>query len=285
MKKHKASKTDFTFANLPHTRTEVFFDVIKMRFSTLLFLGLLALVFALPLIVADFIFGIVHLNVFGSLASGAITNEQAGLYKSELNVLCSAVKIPLYAVYSVGLSGSVRIIRQLVWGEPIFFRYDYKTGIKQNCLRYVVLALCFGVCNFVSVLCSEFLPVETIAFLPYGAMLFFVMPIILYSAAQSAVYTVKTIKSFKNGLSLYCKSPFKTLIFVAVPASFKLFDLMKASFGKYLIVSLLIVVITPLYVMAWLLVSFGVFDRYINAENYPDLYDKGIYRMDSKNPR
>lgn len=283
MKKSKQASSDFTFAQLPHNRKEVFFDCLKLRFGTVVCCGLLLLLFLLPLIAIEITYDIVNLNIYNSLIGGQMSEMQATLYKNELQLYVSLAQTVCLGIFAVGLAGVARILRQLVWGEPIFFWVDFKRGIRQNAARFVsVFAIC-ALANVASVLCSTMLDeMPIVGYIPLGALIFAVVPIALFVLSQSAVYNVGFGKAISNGLAFYGKRLWQTLLFTALALIVGLSRLAPISALKYLLMLLCTVFLLPMYIMAWLLVSCNVFDEVVNRENYPELYDKGVYRLDKQ---
>ena len=283
MKKSKQASSDFTFAQLPHNRKEVFFDCLKLRFGTIVCCGLLLLLFLLPLIAIEITYDIVNLNIYNSLIGGQMSEMQATLYKNELQLYVSLAQTVCLGIFAVGLAGVARILRQLVWGEPIFFWVDFKRGIRQNAARFVsVFAIC-ALANVASVLCSTMLDeMPIVGYIPLGALIFAVVPIALFVLSQSAVYNVGFGKAISNGLAFYGKRLWQTLLFTALALIVGLSRLAPISALKYLLMVLCTVFLLPMYIMAWLLVSCNVFDEVINRDNYPELFDKGVYRLDKQ---
>lgn len=283
MKKRKQASSDFTFAQLPHNRKEVFFDCLKMRFGTVVCCGLLLLLFLLPMFAIEVAYDVVQLNIYNSVVDGTVSETQAAVYSGELQMYTSLAQIVGWCVFAVGLTGIARILRQLIWGEPIFFWVDFKRGIKQNAARFAaVFAIC-ALVNVVSVLCSTMLDeMPIVGYVPLGALIFVVVPIALFVLSQSTVYNVGFGKAISNGLAFYGKRPWQTLLFTALVVIVGLSRFAPISALKYLLLALCTVFLLPMYTMAWLLVSCNVFDEMINCDNYPELFDKGVYRLDKQ---
>lgn len=283
MKKRKQASSDFTFAQLPHNRKEVFFDCLKLRFGTVVCCGLLLLLFLLPVLAVEAAYDIVQLSIYNSVVDGTLSEMQAAVYSGELQIYTSLAQAVCMCIFAVGLAGTVRVLRQLVWGEPIFFWVDFKRGIRQNAARFVaVFAIC-ALTNVLSVLCSTMLDdMPIIGYIPLGALIFVVVPVALFVLSQSTVYDVGFGKAISNGLAFYGKRLWQTLLFTALIVAVALTRFAPISVLKYLLLILCTVFLLPMYVMAWLLVSYGVFDETINKENYPELFDKGVYRLDKQ---
>lgn len=283
MKKSKQASSDFTFAQLPHNRKEVFFDCLKLRFGTVVCCGLLLLLFLLPLIAIEITYDIVNLNIYNSLIGGQMSEMQATLYKNELQLYVSLAQTVCLGIFAVGLAGVARILRQLVWGEPIFFWVDFKRGIRQNAARFVsVFAIC-ALANVASVLCSTMLDeMPIVGYIPLGVLIFVAVPVALFVLSQSTIYSVGFCKAITNGLAFYGKRPGQTLLFTMFLVLVGLTRLAPVSALKYTLLLLGTVFLLPMYIMAWMLVSCNVFDEVVNRDNYPELYDKGVYRLDKQ---
>ncbi len=282
MKKTKQAQKDFTFAQLPHNRTEVFVDCYKMRFGTLLCIGLIILAFSLPLLGAEIFTDIVGTSLYTRMLEGELTKDEFLSAMSSLRVFVALLDIPCWVVFSVGLSGITRIVRQLAWGEPVFFFNDFAQGVKESVGRFIaVFAIC-SVLNFVSVFFTNWLSeLSIIAYAPMVLLIFVVLPVGLWMLAQSTVYNVGFKKAFSNGIAFYGKNILQTLGFIAVACLVSVLKLIAALIVKYVTFLVVIVVFTPAYALFLFLFCSSVFDRYINRENFPDYYDKGVYRMDS----
>lgn len=283
MKKRQVAKSDFTFAQLPHTRREVFFDCLKLRFGTIVLCGLMLLLFALPLLSVYAVRDVVLLSVYRSLADGAVGEAQAALYAGQMHFYASLAAVAGWSVFSVGLAGVSRVIRQLIWGEPIFFRTDFRKGVRQSAGTYAAVAAVSSGVWCLYALCDAFFTVPApVACLPLGILLFALIPVALYMLSQSTVYRVGFARSAANGLAFYLRNIWQSLLFTLLAAAVCLFGLLPFTVAKYLGVALLIMLAVPLFWMAWLLYSNRVFDVFINRDSFPEYFDKGVYRMDSK---
>lgn len=280
-KKTQQAKQDFTFAQLPHNRKEVFFDCIKMQWKTLLLLGVIALAFCLPLVATEFFVDSVWASLYQRFNSGAITEDELQVSLKSLQVLKSLISVLCWTVFAVGVSGIARVVRQLAWGDPIFFGSDFAQGIRQNVGKFaIVFAICAAV-DFLSVFMQQWFSSTTVlAYLPFVLLCCFVFPVSLWVLSQTAVYKVKFGKAFKNGMAFFGKNIWQTMIFVLLFGCVKLVTLMAATVWKY-VVCASFALLFPLYCLAWFLVCSHSFDEFINKNEFQELYDKGVYRMDS----
>ena len=108
-----------------------------------------------------------------------------------------------------------------------------------------------------------------------GIIFVFFVPILLFMFSQDAVYKMNVWTNFKNSYQLAVRSILVMLIFSLL------------IFGTYfirnipliyivLIVWGFIIIVSPIYLLSLSLFTMTKFDRYINKDNYPEIYRKGL---------
>ena len=158
MKLEKAGQ-DFNKESLPKNRKELFFDCIKQRFGLIMLTSFVLFLFTLPLLVVLFIKDAYLISVGVSFENKEITEanyETMYLMVTNFGYLAS---IPCFLILSVGLAGALRVFRQLVWQEGVFFKEDFFDGIKLNFKHYLIYGLIFGICFYLSNL-STLIPLK-----------------------------------------------------------------------------------------------------------------------------
>lgn len=277
MNVRKHSEAEFTEYMLPHNRRQVFFDCIKMRYGVFVLSGLLLFAFLLPFFAVKIYSEIVYANVFTIATDAALLETSA----KNIKFYASIAYIPCMAIFSLALAGVVRVIRQLVWAEGLFFWKDFGAGIKQNGASYVLTAVIF---SSIFALNRFILTIDTtgsfVAYIPTGLIVMLVIPITLFTLSLTAVYTNKYSVTVKNAALLYSKNIPASLIFSLMLVSLLLLDLITVGILKYVIMAILAVFLLPLFIEARFLFDCYVFDKYINVYSYPDYVDKGMFRMD-----
>ena len=276
----KKAKKDFTVNDLPKNRWEVFFDCLKERFSLFLLMGVVLLLFALPL----FFVTVLSDNTAGALYAAYRNGEytQAELHEliRSATSFYSLFNIPCYIVLAVGIAGVMQVIRQLVWGEGVFLIQDILGGIKSNGLNYVLIASFLGLSAY---LINTFLPIQSNGFLvvvPIVLSLVFLPPV-GFMISQIVIYKNPFLKYMINGFMLYIKTVPTTLLFLLLfllPASLGL-NLLPLT-AKYVILFVFFLLPAPMLLTGWFMYSCSVFDKLINEKFYPEIYDKGVYRND-----
>lgn len=276
--KQKVAKTDFSEQNLPHNRKEVFFDCVKLYWQKLLLLGLIMLACAVPLLTVSAVCDTVQQGLSRQLVDGVIDKVTYNGQAAWLRFAEALIDIPCYVIVCVGLSGTVRVTRQMIWAEPLFFANDFADGIKQNWLT-------FCLCGFLVSLLNVYLAFAESsggglpAYLPLGVVTIVVLPTALWMMAASSVYNIGIGKNITNSFVLYIKTPFVTWLFVALFASVAIPGLIGFVALRCIFLAVFIVVLLPAFVMLWQLVSYSYFDKFINKQAYPEIVDKGIWRL------
>ena len=276
--KQKVAKTDFSEQNLPHNRKEVFFDCVKLYWQKLLLLGLIMLACAVPLLTVSAVCDTVQQGLSRQLADGVIDKVAYNGQTAWLRFAEALIDIPCYVIVCVGLSGTVRVTRQMIWAEPLFFANDFADGIKQNWLT-------FCLCGFLVSLLNVYLAFAESsggglpAYLPLGVVTIVVLPTALWMMAASSVYNIGIGKNITNSFVLYIKTPFVTWLFVALFASVAIPGLIGFVALRCIFLAVFIVVLLPAFVMLWQLVSYSYFDKFINKQAYPEIVDKGIWLL------
>lgn len=71
------------------------------------------------------------------------------------------MNIASFAIFSVFLSGMLRVIRQYSWEENVFFGFDMIEGIKQNVGQILTLFVLVGIINSFIVYACNYIMIAT----------------------------------------------------------------------------------------------------------------------------
>lgn len=273
---------DYKRSMLPSTRWEVFWDVFKLQWRTLLKIGSILIVFALPFVVGK-IGEITYISqLYGQLPDtptaeqlNAVTYSVAGF-----DIMQAAVAILFMLLIGVALSGILRIIRQLAWEEPVMFISDFSIGVRQNIKQVLAVQAIVSIGNLVATYLyhmSQFSEgvAKLVLIIPGVLLCILAGPILAYLIVIIPVYGHKLGANLKIALLLYMKRPGKTLLaFLCAGACFALQFVPDAYFQTSGI--LLSCLLLPFALLGWTLFAYNYLDCYINADNYPALVGKGI---------
>lgn len=279
--KIKRAARDFTAGDLPATRPAVFFDCWKIRHRLLFGLGGILLLFLLPLLISRF-----GRDVMCASVAAADMADEAARNAAILNIRLwfRLIDIPCILILSVGLSGALRVVRQLAWGEGVFFREDFLTGIRQNGRAVAGLsaaaALWLLLTEYIGTLSGS---AGGLRYLPLISGVLLLVPVALLFFFEVGVYTAKPTALIKNALILYFRTAPATLAAAAallLPAVVcaVLDGVGTPLFAKYLFLPAYAVLLLPGTLLGEFLYCASVFDRHINQKYHPEEVDRGIHR-------
>lgn len=263
---------------LPVNRRQAFFRAFSEDYKTLLLISLFMTLFALPAVGVLFA-AYVQLSVLAEegAAVQALQEVRRAMYLWLIPALC---------IFSVGASGGFYAMRQLVWNESGPFLHDFGKGIKGNALPFLAVTLLFAL--YAAGLCflADFLRLNELfgAFSPIATALqaYFLLSgiaLLCFCYCEIVVYRDKLWRILKNAFVLgFLSYPGTALVTVLALAPIAMLLLFADVFWVYLI-----------FVTAMALIGFGymtllftlhchqVFDRHINAANFPALCRRGLY--------
>lgn len=284
MIKPKNAKQDYTYANMPHNRKEVFLDILKLHFADLLRCGFVLLLFALPFCGTTLYKNILVMNFQSQLMSHAINGEQI-LYEIKnaiaLKNLITLLEIPLLMLFAVGLSGIARVIRQYGWEENVYFKYDFRLGVKQNIKQMLFLAFIIGLVRLLYI-CFQNLIILSLngmelclLIVPSVIMLVVFAPIIGFILVCISIYNNTLSTNVRVGFALYGGNIFKTLVIFICCASLSSIGLIPNIYCKT-IGLVVYILLLPIIMLGWWLFTYNLLDIKINSVNHPELIGKGI---------
>jgi hypothetical protein len=269
MSKKRAIK-DFTEQNMPHNRPEVFKDILTTRFSTLISLGLLLLLFSLPSIIVV---------LLSNQAIASINKEEKLEAFLKLINTQNLLLIIALLILSIGLAGIYRIIKLLVWQEGFLFWYDFKEGIKQNSKEFLITFLIIGLLNLSGQYIFLNTDIDKAILLILIVVIAFFAPTIVFTLNQSTIYNLSYLGKTKNSFLIGWKNWYTSIPVIILNIMFIILPVFISNPTAYLIVLLVTpLLFGPLLILFNTLYTHHYFDKYINKENFNEIYDKGIVR-------
>lgn len=272
MKKLKCSKEDYTADDLPQTKKELFFDCYKNQFWLIFKCGLICLTILLPVLLTMIMSDGYVISAIEALENKSVENIMAVMYSA--NMIYGALKAVFFTLFAVLYSGVVRIIRQLLWNEPIFFGDDYKNGIKNDALRFGVTAFIISAVNYALGLFNN----SVVTYIIYGVFTAFIIPIAVWFLLQSIYYKIGVFACLKNAIIYYIKSfPVTVLLTACLFLPFwAVINFISIILVKYIVLILLLVFYAIPLTMIWIAYASKIFDKFVNKEHYPSIYRKGM---------
>jgi hypothetical protein len=279
MKKREAAPKDFTADDLPHNRVEVFKDRLRFHWRLLLLLGVILALGSLPFLAVLIYKDLRFASLYASYSDGTIDQASyEGALRSASN-FAHLLYLPCLALLGLLASGVCRIIRQLVWGEGIFFAEDFRDGIKSSGLGFALVFFLGGAIYALDAFAYDAgLGLPLLQVLPFGFSIAFFFPVALFYLSHLVIYKAKTKDAIRNSFILFFKNIgiayLGTLLYLG-----PLFLYEIPNFYAHILVFLLLPLLyDPLVLLLWSLLSNSVFDRLINQTSFPGLVDRGLCR-------
>lgn len=283
-KKFNNSSSDFDVSNLPHTRKEAFYDIIKQRYRLLVLLGILLLCFSLPLILALFVQARINYNISLEITSGALEYQHAIEQLISYKTITSCFILFGIIIASIGIAGCSKIFLKLTFLEGIIIGYDLKEGMKSN---FKDIAF-FGILMFIVFFALDYMSslillnkIELLTFmivLPYAFLLLIFIPCYAIYINLTCIYSDKITQKIKNSFYIYTKYLPKILAFVVILLLPFILIIQPNFIVSGVVVSLYFILLLPLIILAWFLFANKMFDECINLKHYPQIVNKGLER-------
>ena len=278
LKKTKKASKDYERSMLPQTRRAVFFDVVKLQWSKLLRLALILLVAAIPL----FLIAIYEDTYWmAALETPEISPQDVPALIAPLHMLCAVLSVPCIAIFFLGLSGVIRVVRQLAWEENVMVFPDFLVGLRQNWKQFLPTGLLFGLCYaFAKIGWHSALATQAdsvwIQGIVLGLLIFLIAPLAACCMVVIAVYNNSFWGNLKLAAYVYLKNPLKAVGGMLLSFGFCVGVWVLPNLQLHLIGSIPAMMVFTLGLLGWMLFTFNQLDKHYNAQQYPELVGKGI---------
>jgi len=297
----KERSEDYARSTLPTNRWSLFWDIIKGRFGRLMLINLLVLITFLP-VMAVYVWRYLALTVqdmtgpFGSglmIGYPVIPNVEgvAELQTFQSDIVFFALYILAGIVASLGISGGMYIIRNLIWTEGIFVANDFVRGIKRNFWNVLEAVLIFTVLLFFTQstqnLCDLYLATGTagkgwmIASKVAGYVVIILAYLIcLWMISLGVNYKQGPWALFRNAVIMSIGMLPQTIFFAVIASIPFLLILYGSGFFLALGVIVLLLFGFSFTMLVWMDFSQWAFDRFINP-NIGASVGKGLYNKNA----
>lgn len=270
--KQKVSKIDYSKAMLPRTRRQQLGDCFKMNYMTILKCGLILLLSFLPLIGFSIFMDLYYVSILEHTTQELEQTQFVFfcLYYSGVVIMC----LPIF----VGLSGVNYVLRNLIWGEGIFFKSDIALGIKQNAPKNLLFGFISGVIFFAAYFVSSMISGLFISYIPLIIYALIFLPVYFWLMFLNNIYNSKVTTLIGNSFYFYIRNIGWSILGVLMPLSLLtlLFIPLYLVWLKFIVLILFIIFIFPIVLLIMILFTTSKFDEYINQEHYPEHYLKGL---------
>lgn len=272
MKKRKCTKRDFTEADLPATHGKMFFDCYREQFSLIIRIGLVCLLLFSPIIIVWLMRDAYLSGVLDSLKEQTAENIEA-VYLT-VNTVFGLIEFLAFTLFFTLFSGAAQIIRQLCWGEPVFFFDDFKKGIRENAAGFAIVGSVISLLRYLIGMMIG----SAYYYLLVGIFSALFVPLGIWILLQKLYYSLRWRQVIKNAvLYLINTFPVTVLLLICTVLPFLLvISFVRLLILKYLLLLLLAVLYVVPMVMVWVLYACHTFDIWLNKKYHPEIYRKGL---------
>lgn len=260
--------------NLPINRKSQFKYLLKYRWKSLLIMGGVLLLFAIPLFVSLLLKDLKAISIVSNSPDG---DELTTLFIND--IFYAVFVIPSTIIFFLGLAGIYRIIRNYIWGEGVIFGSDFFLGIKQNWKHFLINGLVSSTLFYGVYLATAYINVPFVKYLPLAFAILFIFPVILVHMNLTVIYKNNYFVQFKNAFVIYIRRFYiyfpLFLLAIIIPVIFMVFTI--PLLVKYIILFVFIYLFIPFFVLLISVISIHEFDEMINKDRHPELYKKGLF--------
>ena len=280
MKKSKAPQKAFEIEMLPSSRKEQFFDLAKHRFFFFIGIGALLFAFSLFILGGAFFKDMSLINLNSSTAS----EEEQNTFSFTIKLISYVIQGFGFPVLGFGLSGILMPLKNLAWNDPVFFKEDFKIGLKENGKTFVGIGFLWGIVYFLEMLIGLLfsnLPWFEAAL--FGINLAFIYPILITSLFLTLYYSNPFMATIQKAAAIYFRH-FPLLFLSSLCLHLPFFALYIPIFlVKYGVLILWMVAAFPFAFLFSFELHLHYFDEDVNSSQFPSYYQKGLanyYRSD-----
>ena len=298
----KERDEEYARSTLPTNRWALFWDIFKGRFSKLVIVNLLMLLFCIPLIVV-----VVFMMSYGSAQRALMPFSQwmlvgypaipslVGVPEQvavSTNLLFTPFILVGALIAGIGISGGMYVIRNMVWTEGIFVANDFWRGIKIN-IGVVLLSTLFYVVMLMLMILAIGWADLFIATGTGNRVLFTISQVVSYIAiaiftimylwmlAMGGSYKLKFHQLLKNAFLMTFGLIFQNIFFVVLMA-IPVILILLGSFFQMIGFIIMVLFGLSLMLLIWLDYTQWAFDKFIESKREGGKVNRGIYEKVNK---
>ena len=284
-KKVKFANSDYLYSSLPNTRKDAFKDVYKHNFLTILKCGVALLVSIIPVLLFSIFMDVGRLG----MTPAHYSEEDLAVTLLLWHVVRGIGFTLLLVIVVIAISGIMRVLKLVIYQEGVDFFYDFKVGIKESfssmLVFYLIYMVIYNATNYLRLIfLSQYVGLVVL-------LIFFLLftPMLMWAYLSITIYQTKFWEYTKNSLFFFMKTiGFSYLFILAIIWPFILSSLVADGLisipispfyiaTKNVIFIVMSLFYYPCVIIITLLFASSKFDKYINKDNYPEIYRKGLY--------
>ena len=275
--RNKKEKGDFLESSLPSTRKKQFFDNLTHRYRLLLLIGIVLVTFFIPFLAA-LIYRDSSLMI---IAAQGYEDEIQRMFSIE--IIYSLLTIPCFIIFFIGLAGIMKVIKELVYSEPIFFKDDFLTGIKENWKPFIIIAIFVSIFNLMDTLLFNAFSNIYIRVIPASVNFALIFPLCFVSLLISMTYANKFFVTLRSAVIIYFIFFPRIILSFALTFGVLLFKYIPLFYVKYIVIIIYLLLVLPITILGTYESITNIFDELINKNQYPDYYKKGLFSKNDTN--
>lgn len=276
--KRKIASSDFLESQLPQTRKDQFKDILKINFWMLVKMGAILLAIFSLMLVKNYFTYFFNASFNTAYQNGNLTLEDKNVAIIYLLVISGAINLILYPPIFIVISGLLRIIRQLCYGEGIIFSYDYKMGVKSNWKSFLVIGLLFALIELLNIALFAFFGFNFITIIVVVLSILVFFPTLIASTYFLSVYQNKLGRGLLNSLFIHLRSAWKSvLVTIILILPVLLLEFVWNSPLKLFVYLILILIGLPILLLFGFEIYLSIFDEHVNIYHFPEAVRKGLY--------
>lgn len=272
MRKEVIRENDYEQKERPNSRKAQFFDIFRHRFVEVLKISILQAVFNLPLIAVMVLFWLF------TLSATNLNSLMTVFLFSALGLFISIISI------FIGMTGSFYCFKKIIYAEGEYASTSFFTGLisewKKGALVGLIAGLSVAITLIGSFFCYYYLSSYNSAVAGFGIAILVTQSLVVliisyYSVAQLVIYENSFKAILKNSfIFALMRFQYNLPIFIIHPGI--LIALMVIMQLTMYIGIVLLFLFAAFGHLLWMLNALSGFDKFINKDNYPDYYRKGL---------
>lgn len=272
MRKEVVRETDYKQNERPNSRFAQFFDIFKHRFVELLKISILQAVFNMPLIAVMVLF-----YVF-SLSAPDLNSLMTVFLFTGLGLFISMISC------FIGMTGSFYCFKRIIYGEGEYASSSFFMGLVSEWKKGLLTGMIAGLSVSATIIGSFFfftyLSAYNTVVAGFGIAIMCIQALVVlmvcyYTISQTVIYDNNFKFVLKNSF-IFALMRFPSNLFVFIFHPGVLIALLATMQITMYVGIVLIVFFSAFGHLMWSLNSIAGFDKFINKENYPDYYRKGL---------
>jgi len=258
-------------------RFDQFFAIINEYYRELFYLSLLIFIFVLPYFIFKFFAGVVDTELLNEIANASIEESNALIILFKRHELINAIiSATLIGVSFIGICSGVNILKKLIYQTPTSLKSDYFSYIKMNLLKSFIIGFIYGIMVELMMISSFF--DGTFINEAIGILIIILISIyFMYYINLDTYYTDTFIHRIYNAfILLVLRLPINLLISVFSFCFIFVFYVFNGLTALFFVALYLALFGLGLILLAYSVNAVASFDKFINKDNYPEIYKKGL---------